>query len=595
MRKLKKAVGSGADGKYHKFLQMLKTGNDQGAALQFGQTLIKGAALVLAPQQCLVLGEALADAVFRLEQKNSPLVTDGKRQAFYWLYQAYEAGLLRTPEEIIKLVIVGSDVAADCRKKIYEIIKSTLDNIECGVCKQPSPFVMHAFYEYFAPVAEKTGDIAAAFHAAQQSYRYAVDLRERVDNFGKMLFYVHHTEISATELFNLSRAYNDIFADVVPYVHDTALLSRELAGGGRRIRIGYLSPDCRQHVAAKFFVALLKYADRTRFEVFMYSGGKMRDRVTDVIAAAVEHFVDVSDMDFATAAAKIYADKIDILVDLAGHTANSFLPVLAYKPAPVQMSGIGDMATTGLKTVDYYITDRVVDPPGNEAFFTERPLFLTGQFSYTPSITGDAVPNCADAPCLANGFVTFGCFNRYNKITDKMLGAWREILNVVPDARLLLKSADYSDNELTATAKMRFGGADMPLERIVFEAGSADYMRRYQSIDIALDTYPYTGGGTTCDALYMGVPVVSLYGERRNMRFSLGILANIGLADLAVDSYEKYVALAVNLARDFDLVQALHKKIRPLLQNSTVGRGDLYTRELEAKYAEIMGNLIGKI
>ena len=283
------------------------------------------------------------------------------------------------------------------------------------------------------------------------------------------------------------------------------------------------------------------------------------------------------------------SDGIDILVELAGHTDGNALPVLAWKSAPVQICGIGYLATTGLSTVDYYITDSIVDPPGqHEQYFTEKPLFLSSQFSAYATLEGD-IPDIADAPFLKNGFVTFGVFNQYRKITDEMIAAWGQILARSDNSRLLLKCSEYANEEFVTDAKARFAAFGLPAERLIFEKATRDYMARYLDVDIALDTYPYTGGGTTLDALYMGVPLVTLYGERRNTRFSLGILANVGLKYLAADSVAKYVELAVQLAADRNLLNALHRKIRPMLTNSVPGRPDLYTKELEQQYLQILG------
>lgn len=352
-----------------------------------------------------------------------------------------------------------------------------------------------------------------------------------------------------------------------------------------KIRVGYLSPDFRQHVMFSFYYVMLKNYDRESFYVVCYSLAKKRDGYTEHISSLVDQWQEVGFLPPEELADCIQNDAIDILVDLAGHSAGSGLPVFAFWPAPVQISGLGWMETTGFYAVDYLLTDRCLDGD-TTSYLTEEPLFLTSQFCYTAR-SDVSVPG--QAPCVENGYITFGSFNSYHKLTDSMVSVWSEILRQVPEAHLLLKCQVFIDEDVRQQARARFAVCGIGADRLLLEPATSDYMERYRALDIALDTYPYTGGGTTLDALYMGVPVISLYGARRSSRFGLSILSNGGLPWLAVDTKQAYIELAVQLAEDMTLVNNLHLHIRDVLCHSDIMNGRKYMRELEAAYKELAG------
>ena len=242
--------------------------------------------------------------------------------------------------------------------------------------------------------------------------------------------------------------------------------------------------------------------------------------------------------------------------------------------------------------MDAFLTDKWADPPGQATELLERPLYLTSQFCYTGR---SDVPEPGGAPCLARGYITFGCFNQYRKLTDEMLLLWRELLQQVPQSRLLLKDKTFRDDEAALLIMKRLQDLGLPLGRVELEADSTDYMRRYLDVDIALDTFPYTGGGTTCDAIYMGVPVVSLYGKRRGSRFGLSILQNAGLGELACADGAAYIASALGLARDKDLLDMLHKNLRPMLLAAPLMDTQNYIRELEEGFQRLAEEFSARI
>ncbi|MBQ2010459.1 MAG: hypothetical protein II259_07730, partial [Selenomonadaceae bacterium] len=357
--------------------------------------------------------------------------------------------------------------------------------------------------------------------------------------------------------------------------------------GRKKIRLGYLSADFRQHVMFSFYYVMLQGYNRERFEVTCYSLGEKADGYTEHLKTLVDSWQDVQGKSLPELAEIIRQDGIDILVDLSGHSSGSALPVFALRPAPVQVSGLGWMESTGFSCTDYLLTDRYMEGFDGEyeQYLAEKPFYLTSQFCYTGR---SDVPEPAGAPCRGKGYVTFGSFNAYYKLTPEVVELWSRILQLVPESRLLLKCYAFIDGRLQRELMGRFARWGIGNERLLLEPATTDYMNRYLEVDIALDTYPYTGGGTTLDALYMGVPVISMHGERRSSRFGLSILSNAGLGMLAAASPEEYIGLATGLAHDWQLLDELHLNLRHMLQASDIMNGKKYMQELETGYENIM-------
>lgn len=403
------------------------------------------------------------------------------------------------------------------------------------------------------------------------------------ESYDSYLFNLHYSEgILPEVLYQAHIRYNAIFSQIKQYQHNS--LNRK----GRtddKIRIGYISPDIRDHVVIFFSYKLFTAYDRKKFHVTCYMRGP-EDAISREIQDRVDSWRNVSKISDEETACLIYEDCIDILVDLAGHTRRNALPVLAYKPAPVQICGIGYFDTTGLEAVDYFITDKYCDPQGqNDAQFVERLIRLPhSHFCYTAP---DTAPPCGETPCLRNGFVTFGSFNNFSKTTDAMLRVWKRILQALPDARLILKNSIFNGAYGREYTKKRLEKLGFSMEQVEFRPETAVYLPEYREIDIALDTYPYPGGGTSCDALYMGVPVITLVGERHGSRFGYSLLKNLALEDCIAFSPEEYVKKALVLAGNMERLNDLHLHLRERMQRSPLMDGNLYMRELEAAYLGI--------
>ena len=422
------------------------------------------------------------------------------------------------------------------------------------------------------------------YQEAENEYWLAIGSCEDIDRklsiISSYLLACHYKDYSTRAIWQGQQLYAQAASQINP------LPAIEPGRSKGRIRIGYLSPDFRKHAMFPILYGMLACYDRSRFSVVCYQLNDKSDEYTKHLRSLVDEWYEVTDMSHAEIAHKIQGDAIDILVDLGSHSRGTGLPVLLYRPAKVQVSGLGSLCSTGAQAVDYYITDPIVDPPGiHDDYFAEKILYLPAQFSYTGP---ENVPNSAGTPVLSTEYIQLGCFQEYRKITDEMLEAWKVILESLPTARLLIKSIPFASASLTDMAYERMDKLGLPMERVSLEMGDDAYMERLLDVDIMLDTYPYTGGRTTFDALYMGVPVVTRYGERRNTRFSYSILSSIGMESLAVPTVEQYIQIVIALAGDWEILDMLHKKLRFMLLNSRTAAPVNYMKFLEKKYMEIV-------
>jgi protein O-GlcNAc transferase len=287
--------------------------------------------------------------------------------------------------------------------------------------------------------------------------------------------------------------------------------------------------------------------------------------------------------------AQIRADRIDILVDLAGHTAGNRLGVFARRPAPIQVSYIGYPNTTGLARMDYRITDARADPPSaGDGHYTERLYRLPRCFlAYQPPAES---PSVAERPMLAAGPTTFGSFNALPKLSPHALAAWAAILAAVPDARLVLKSAPFADDATRARYRDIFAAHDIAVARVDLLPNIPDrggHLALYNLVDIALDTFPFNGTTTTCEALWMGVPVIALNGDRHVARTGASLLGAVGLGDLVANSVTDYVALARELAGQPQRVAAVSRSLRERMQGSPLCDARGLARALEAAFRDM--------
>lgn len=366
------------------------------------------------------------------------------------------------------------------------------------------------------------------------------------------------------------------------------LLPRSTAS---KLRIGYISSDLCEHSVSFFIEPVLVNHDSHRFEIFCYSNRNVPDETTMRLRSLNLTWRDIYGIGPAEVAQMIAADRIDILVDLSGHTAHNRLDVCALKPAPIMCTWLGYPHSTGMGQFDYYISDAICDPPRLvEHLYSEQLWRLPDLFCcYLPPVE---FPPIAPPPYQQVGSITFGSFNNVAKVSDTVISAWTDILLQVSGSRLLLKSASLGGASIQQHLKERFSVHGVQPERIQFMAHTPttlEHLAQYARVDIALDSYPYHGTTTTCEALWMGVPVVTLAGRTHLSRVGASIMANINLEELVTTTIEEYVSHAVGLANDKERLLDLRCGLRGKMSSSPLMDYAGMTRKLEEAYYAMIG------
>jgi len=359
-----------------------------------------------------------------------------------------------------------------------------------------------------------------------------------------------------------------------------------------RLRIGYLSPDLRNHVVGTNLLPLLREHNHEQFEIFCYASVEQPDSMTQRLRSFADTWRDISAQSDQEAAETVRQDKIDILLDLTLHMGNNRLLVFARKPAPVQVSYLGYCGGTGLDTIDYRISDPHMDPaaiegeltPSDLSCYSEKTIRLPNSYwCYQPP---DPSPPRSDPPCLKAGFVTFGCLNNYAKVSGPAQELWARILAAVPRSRILIHSLPGNHvNQLIE----RFDRAGIGLDRIEFIARQnfREYLRCYNRMDIALDPFPYGGGITSCDSLWMGLPLVTLSGHTAVGRGGRSILYNIGRPEWVARSHDEYLKIAVDLAADPNRLRDFRNNLREQMLTSPLMDAKAFARDVENAYHQM--------
>lgn len=340
----------------------------------------------------------------------------------------------------------------------------------------------------------------------------------------------------------------------------------------RKLRIGFLSPDLRQHPVGTFLAPLLLAIDKQETSLHCYA--EMHDQQMDAVSARIQSLSDTwtstIGLSAEEAATSIHQNRIDILIDLAGHSANNRLDIMALKPAPVQVSWLGYVNTTGLPVIDYRITDIVTDPPGSEALHSEK-LFRMPDAFFSFEFPADA-PEIGPLPASSQGLVTFGSLNNPAKISPQVVEIWSKILLQTPHSQLIMVGAPFADDFIANRYRTLFSAHGVAPERIDLRATlpMQEYLRLYNSIDIALDPFPHNGHTITCHTLWMGVPVVTLQGERYAARMGASVLFGAGLQELVAQTTDDYISLASTLASDLNRLSNLRRSLRDRLSHSPI-------------------------
>lgn len=350
-----------------------------------------------------------------------------------------------------------------------------------------------------------------------------------------------------------------------------------------RVRIAYWSPDLRDHSVRYFFRPLLDNHDRERFEVVIYHDSPQRDAQTELIRGSADHFLDVTSLPDRRLRALMKSHDLDVLVELAGHTGENRIRLMADRYAALQLTALGYPPTTGLSSIDCKVIDEYVATEDADLYYSERPLTLPGSFWCFDPLQDTPIEPAPAAE--RNGYVTFAVLGNIAKTNPRMFKAWRDILDAVPSARLVFRSISFGDADALKHFTHRLLDHGLPEDRLRFEppvSTGTELLRTYADIDIVLDTYPFNGGTTSCFAVHMGVPIVSRYGKSLPSRMGLSILKNVGLGDWASDTDAGYVRNAVRAAADIAFLRRFRAEVRSRLKASPLGNGALYAKHFES-------------
>lgn len=424
----------------------------------------------------------------------------------------------------------------------------------------------------------RTGRIPEAIAALERALALAPTSMFVADALLMATNYADH--LSPESVFARHR---DLARQVWPASPEPVIAPRGSAG---RLKVGYVSADFGLHVVSFFLEPVIAGHDRARFEVHCYFNGLHEDVQCERIKGTGVVWRNIGRMDDEEAYRMLRADGLDLAVDLAGHTGGNRLGLFARRIAPVQVTWLGYPNTTGLATMDYRLTDAWADPPGRaEALHTERLWRLpTGFLVYRPR---PEAPPVAEAPCLRQGFVTFGCFNNYAKVSPAVLRLWARILAQVADAQLLIKTKGLSEPAFADAVRADFAAAGGDVGRLRLEEQTPQFeahLAHYAQVDIALDSAPYCGTTTTCEALWMGVPVVTLAGPVHAARVGASLLERVGRPGWIAADEEAYVRIAVGLARHPEDLAAVRGEIRAAMARSTLTDEAAFVRDLESAY-----------
>ncbi len=388
---------------------------------------------------------------------------------------------------------------------------------------------------------------------------------------------------TADFLFGLHRQYASEIEAGVPTARP-----KETPRDHSCLRIGIVSPDFRSHSVAYFLEPLFSSVDITKLTLYAYSNTLNPDDTTTRLRSYCHHWREISNMSDEQAAELIEKDAIDILVDVAGHTSGNRLPLFARHPATVQVTWLGYPFTTGLSRVEYRITDALADPPEADYACTESLLRLSTSFlCYSPP------PSSPSPVYVRSGRRTglvLGSFNAVPKLNDNVINLWSQVLSSIPDSKLLLKHKSFNDSAVEHRFRASFAANGLAAHRLEIRGyveGISDHLEIYREVDVALDPFPYNGTTTTCEALWMGVPVVTLAGDRHSGRVGVSILTNVGLDELIAKTPQEYIAILQKMNSDRDYLCSLHSRARPALAESPVCDRNTFARQFETAMLEV--------
>jgi protein O-GlcNAc transferase len=494
-----------------------------------------------------------------------------------------EEGCSEAIEHVQKAILLKPDFA-DAHVNLGYILNllgqhdGAVQAISRALAMEPSNPMIHGALGH---VLNAMGDNKGAVEAFRRSLE--LDPSSALVRSNLLMTLCYAEDVSPEKLFEEHGRWGEI--QEAPFLGKPVQHGNE-ADPEKRIVLGYVSPDFRVHSVSYFFEPVAACHDHGKFEVILYDNQLHGDAVTERLKGMADKWRPIRGLSDDEAAAQVRADGVDILVDLAGHSADNRLGVFARKPAPVQVTWIGYPNTTGLKAMDWRFTDQVADPPGLcDRLHTERLYRLPyGFLCFRPP---DEAPEVTPLAARLPGQALFGCFNNHSKISDTTIALWAKILKAMPLSLMVVKNRSMDDAKARDELIRRFaceGIEEGRLKLLGRIPGRGGHLAAYNLIDIALDTFPYSGTATTCESLWMGTPVVTLAGQTHVSRVSASLLTHLGLEDLVAETGEDYVAKALALAQEPERIALLRLTLRDRLKACPMLNAKLFTRSVEEAY-----------
>lgn len=418
---------------------------------------------------------------------------------------------------------------------------------------------------------------------ALECYRSALRLEPNFLHYQSLLLGLHYADnLTAEQIFQEHLGLQRFF----PPPRNPAIKAIKPS---QPIRIGYVSGDFREHSVNYFFEPILKQHNREQFHITCYNNHPRPDAITQRLKKLSNQWVECFELNDQALATRIRRVQIDILVDLSGLTPLHRLGVFALKPAPVQITGIGYVHTSGLSTMGYRLVDRWTDPETTaQQYMIEKTLYLSNSYCcYHPLVS---LPPLLPLPALERGYITFASFGKLSKISSTTFQLWCEILRQIPQSRLNLYNASFRDAATVEMWLSHFEKAGIERKRLIFSSlpSTQAVLNMHQQVDIILDTFPYNGCTTTCQALVMGVPVITLVGETHAARVGLSFLSNVGLEELISYNSNNYINNCIALVDNLPYLNQLHYRIREQMLASALMNASVYTRTLESLYQQLL-------
>jgi predicted O-linked N-acetylglucosamine transferase (SPINDLY family) len=487
--------------------------------------------------------------------------------------ESWQAVLKRNPNDADALANLGNLMRGLGR------LGEALDHTRRAIALNPDRALLHSNLGY---VYQQRGQLDEAIACS----RHALELEPKLalTHSNLLVNLTYHGSIEPAEVFAEHRRWNARYAEplksqVRPHENDR--------DPDRRIRVGYVSADLRDHSIAYFMEPVLANHDAANVELFCYTLNPRNDAVADRLRGCGHTWRSIVGVANAQSAEMIRQDRIDILVDLAVHSGGHKLLLFARKPAPVQVTWLGYAGTTGLDVMDFRLTDPIVDPPGlTESLHTEQLVRLPRtQWCYRPP---DDAPDVSPPPFERNSDdVTFGNATNLAKVTPQVIALWARAMNAAStQSRFALMSRSFADESTRQLITEAFAGHDVDASRLSLRPGGTigDYFRFFADIDVCLDTFPFNGGTTTCHTLWMGVPVLTMTGRTSVSRVAASVLTNVGLGDLVAATPDEFVRVAAALSRDADRLRTLRTQLRDMMRTSPLCDAPAFVRDLETAY-----------